>query len=68
MECEAMTTIMPEGEAIRNAVKWISNELQKDKNKSLKKLINDAVSRFDLSPKDADFLIGFYREDKTITT
>jgi hypothetical protein len=60
-----MPTIMPEGEAIRNAVKWISAELQKDPQKPLKKLINDAVSRFDLSPKDADFLSGFYSKDKT---
>ena len=60
-----MTTIRPEGEAIRKAVKWISDELQEDPNKSVKKLINNAVLRFDLSPKDAEFLTEFYRKDKT---
>ena len=60
-----MTTIIPEGEAIRKAVKWISDELQEDPNKSVKKLINNAVLRFDLSPKDAEFLTEFYRKDKT---
>jgi hypothetical protein len=59
-----MTTIMPEGEAIRKAVKWISGELQEDPNKSLQKLVNNAVSRFDLSPKEAEFLTEFYRKDK----
>lgn len=61
-----MSTIMPEGEAIRKAVKWISGVLQEDPNKSRQKLINDAVSRFDLSPKDAEFLAEFYRKGKTV--
>jgi len=58
-----MTTVMPEGENIRKAVKWISGELQDNPNKSLQKLVNDAVLRFDLSPKDAEFLTSFYRKD-----
>jgi hypothetical protein len=60
-----MTTIMPEGENIRKAVKWISSELQENPTKSLQKLVNDAVLRFDLSPKDAEFLTSFYRKDST---
>jgi hypothetical protein len=60
-----MTTIMPEGEAIRNAVKWISGKLQDDPSKSRQKLINEAILRFDLSPKDAEFLTEFYRKGKT---
>jgi hypothetical protein len=59
-----MTTIMPEGEAIRRAVKWISGELQEDPNKSIQILVNDAVLRFDLSPKEAEFLTEFYRKGK----
>ena len=51
---------MPEGEAIRRAIKWISGELQEDPNKSIQMLVNDAVSRFDLSPKEAEFLTEFY--------
>ena len=62
-----MAAIMPEGEAIRKAVKWISDNLQDDPNKSVQKLINEAVMRFDLSPKDAEFLIDFYRKGKTDT-
>jgi hypothetical protein len=55
-----MTTIMPEGEAIRRAVKWISGELQEDPKKSIQALVNDAISHFDLSPKEAEFLTEFY--------
>jgi hypothetical protein len=59
-----MATIMPEGEAIRKAVKWISDKLLDDPNKSVQKLINEAVMRFDLSPKDAVFLTDFYGKGK----
>jgi hypothetical protein len=59
-----MATIMPEGEAIRKAVKWISDKLLDDPNKPVQKLINEAVMRFDLSPKDAVFLTDFYRKGK----
>jgi len=59
-----MTTIVPEGEAIRRAIKWISGELQEDPNKSIHILLNDAVSRFDLSPKEAEFLTEFYQKGK----
>ena len=59
-----MATIMPEGEAIRKAVKWISDKLLDDPNKSVQKLINEAVMRFDLSPTDALFLTDLYRKGK----
>lgn len=59
-----MGTVMPEGEGLRKAVKWISENLKEGSDQSLKKLINDAISRFDLSPKDAELLINFYREHK----
>jgi hypothetical protein len=57
-----MTTVMPEGEALRRAVKWISAELDENKGKSVQKLINEAVTRFDLSPKDTEFLTSFYKK------
>jgi hypothetical protein len=59
-----MTTIMPEGEAIRRAIKWISGERQEDQNKLIQILVNDAVSRFDLTPKETEFLAEFYRKGK----
>jgi hypothetical protein len=59
-----MTTVMPEGEALRRAVKWISAELSDNPDVSLQKLLNEAVTRFDLSPKDTDFLTSFYKQEK----
>ncbi|MCE5333363.1 MAG: hypothetical protein LLG06_02115 [Desulfobacteraceae bacterium] len=55
-----MATIIPEGDAIRRAVKWVSAELNHDPSKPVQKLVNEAVLRFDLSPKDAEFLSSFY--------
>ena len=57
-----MTTVMPEGEALRKAVKWISAQITEDPDQSVQKLVNEAVTRFDLSPKDSDFLISFYKK------
>ncbi len=57
-----MTTVMPEGEALRKAVKWISAELSERPNKSIQSLVNEAVTRFDLSPRDTDFLMSFYKK------
>ena len=58
-----MTEVMPKGENIRKAIRWISNNLKENASQSLKKLINDAILRFDLSPGDSEFLINFYREN-----
>jgi hypothetical protein len=57
-----MATAMPEGEAIRKAVKWISATHEDKPDVSLNKLINEAVMRFDLSPKDSEFLHGFFKK------
>lgn len=57
-----MATVMPEGEAIRKAVKWISATHEDKPDVSLNKLINDAVIKFDLSPLDSEFLHGFFKK------
>ncbi|MDR3555446.1 MAG: hypothetical protein P4L55_11875 [Syntrophobacteraceae bacterium] len=57
-----MTTVMPEGEALRKAVKWISAEIGEHPDKSIPKLVNEAVARFDLSPLDTEFLMSFYKK------
>ncbi len=51
-----MTTIQPEGEQIRKAVKWVSAERQADANKSTQKLIEDAALQFNLSPMEVEYL------------
>ena len=60
-----MTSIMPEGEALRKAVKYIASELQENPAAVPGQLIEQAILRFDLSPKDAEFLSEFYRKKKT---
>ena len=57
-----MTTIMPEGEDLRKAVRWISEEREADPDKKLGKLLDEAAVRFNLSPGDAEYLGRFVRE------
>ena len=53
-------SILPEGELLRRAVRWISEELQEKKDANLAKLIDEACVKFDLSPTDSEFLIRFF--------
>ena len=59
-----MTTVVPEGEDIRRAVKWISEERTYEPQKKLSELIEEACLKFDLSPMDAEFLSRTLREKK----
>ncbi|RJP59999.1 MAG: hypothetical protein C4549_01305 [Deltaproteobacteria bacterium] len=59
-----MSSILPKGEDIRRAVKWISEQLQENPDQIVQKLVNEAVLRFNLSPKDSEFLIKFYSSQK----
>jgi hypothetical protein len=56
-----MHSIIPESEQLKRAVKWISEQLKEDENKSKQGLINEAISRFDLNPKQSMFLLSFYK-------
>lgn len=58
-----MATIMPKGDKIRQAVKWISAEKQEDDAKAIPKLIQQAAMRFNLSPKEEMELTHFYKEN-----
>ena len=57
-----MPTIIPQGESLKRAVKWISENLKSGKETAVDPLINEAVFRFDLTPKDSDFLYHFYND------
>jgi DNA replication protein DnaD len=59
-----MTTIQPDGEMIRKAVKWISEERQTDQSKKHQQMIEEAAIRFNLSPMEVEYLNNFLREDK----
>ena len=57
-----MANIMPEAEHVQKAIKWISANLEENGNQPLPSLIDKAVFKFDLSPKDTEFLMNFFRE------
>jgi len=57
-----MPTIIPEGQRIRQAVKFISAERMEDEKKPIRKLIQEASLKYNLSPKEEQDLVNFYRE------
>ncbi len=59
-----MTGLMPEGEGIRRAVRWVSTALQDASGSNLWKLVEEAITRFDLNPMEAEKLMQFYRDNK----
>lgn len=59
-----MAIIVPEGENVQKAIKWISASLEDSAPQPMYKLIESAASKFDLSPKDSEFLMGFFRNHK----
>jgi hypothetical protein len=54
--------VLPEGEDLRRAVRWISGRLQDSPDEPVTVFVNEAIFKFDLSPKDADFLMGFFHQ------
>ncbi len=58
-----MSTILPQGEKLRHAVQWISEKRKEKPDINLAKLADDACIRFDLSPKDSEFLLRFVKND-----
>ncbi|MEW6107836.1 MAG: hypothetical protein AB1632_01515 [Nitrospirota bacterium] len=60
-------SILPEGEQMRRAIKWISDQRQEDHEAGLPKLIEEACRKFDLSPKDSEVLMYFYAKKESGT-
>ena len=52
----ATSDLMPEGESLRRAVRWISDQYRDNPGAGFRKLIEQAAVRFDLSPVEVDFL------------
>ena len=57
-----MSTVLPQSKGLKRAVKWISDHLKSDQDQDMFRLINDAILHFDLSPKEGQFLINFYKQ------
>lgn len=58
-------SILPEGEQLRKAVRWISEMREERQVTNLSQLINEACVKFDLSPADTDFLVRFFAEEES---
>jgi hypothetical protein len=49
--------IIPSGEGLKNALRWLSERRQSDPAAARGKLIDEAALRFDLSPMEVEFLL-----------
>jgi len=59
-----MKDLLPRSETLKRAIKWLSEHLKDDSHQNISQLLNEATLRFDLSPKESDFLIKMYTENK----
>jgi hypothetical protein len=55
-------SILPEGEQLRRAIKWISDMRSENPRAELFKLVGEACIKFDLTPKDSEVLAHFFEE------
>jgi hypothetical protein len=56
-----MAGIQPEGESMRRAIRFVSEAIQDDAGRSIASILDEAALRFDLDPRQAEYLIEFYR-------
>ncbi len=59
---EARGGILPGGDGLRSALKWLSERRLEEPAAPRGKLIDEAALRFDLSPVEVDFLLQSWRE------
>ena len=59
-----MHELLPDGEDLRRAVKWVSGNLQENPDQPVQPLVQEAIFKFDISPRDAEFLIRFFGKRK----
>ena len=61
-----MADVLPKGHKVRKAIRWISDERINDGNREIERLIGEASSRFNLSPREEEFLRDFYAGADTV--
>ncbi|MBW1997069.1 MAG: hypothetical protein JRJ29_03785 [Deltaproteobacteria bacterium] len=57
-----MESLQPKGERVKKAIKWISDTRAHEQEASLSGLIQRACLKFNLSPKEEEFLRNFYEQ------
>lgn len=56
-------SIQPQGELLRRAIKWVSEERKEHPDKKHAILLDEACLRFNLTPKDAETLARYTKDD-----
>ncbi len=54
-----MTLLQPQGEVLRKAIQWISDQRKESPDKNPITFVDIACIKFDLSPEDSGFLMRF---------
>jgi len=62
MEWNTTGGVVPDGEGLRKAVRWLSDRRCEDKVTPLWKLVEEAAIRFSLSPLEEHFLLSSWAE------
>ena len=58
-----MATVQSQGEALKKAIQWVSEQRKKSPETPVGKLADAASLQFDLSPKDSEFLLRFVKQE-----
>jgi hypothetical protein len=56
-------SVQPEGEHIKKAIKWLSDQREENKNKSEEAILEEASVRFNLSPNDTEYIKKFVKDN-----
>lgn len=57
--------ILPSGDKMKKTLRWISEMLQTHPEKNRQQIISEAQIRFDLSPRECDFIDRKLRENSS---
>ena len=57
-----MSTIMPQSELLRQAIAWIGDALDEKPDRRVETVVDDAAMRFNLGPRDVEFLLRFFKD------
>jgi hypothetical protein len=49
--------VMPQGEGLRRALRWLDDRVREEPRADRSKLVSEASVRFDLTPMEEDFLL-----------
>jgi hypothetical protein len=58
----AVEELLPSGDKMKKTLCWISEMIQTYPEKNRQQIINEAEIRFDLSPKECDFIDRKFRD------